>query len=95
MLGFCKAIGEIDLAAAPTFSANLRYAIDHSDVEQVVVDCSGLSFIDSAGFHALIAASKYAVRHDHTLTIRHMSPACTRLIQLCDWDNELHLECAA
>ena len=76
MLGFCTATGEIDLTTAPSLSADLHDTIDHSDVEVVVVDCTGLTFIDSAGFHALLEASVYAVEHDHTLVIRHLSPAC-------------------
>jgi anti-anti-sigma factor len=95
MLGLCKAVGEVDLATAPKLSANLRGTIDHSDVEPVVVDCTDLTFIDSQGFHALVNASEYAIRHDHTLVIRNMSPACSRVIQICDWDDELHLEPAA
>jgi anti-anti-sigma factor len=95
MLGFCTAAGEIDLATAPTLSANLRGTIDHSDVEPVVVDCIDLTFIDSQGFHALANATAYAAQRHHTLVIRHMSPACTRVMRLCDWDNELDLEPAA
>lgn len=95
MLGLCTATGEIDLATAQAFRAILRDTIDHSDVEPVVVDCTGLTFMDSQGFHALVNASEYAVRHDHTLVIRNMSRACSRVIQICDWNNELHLEPAA
>jgi anti-anti-sigma factor len=95
MLGYCKVTGEVDLATAQTLSADLHDIIDHSDVELVVVDCTDLTFIDSSGFYALVEANAYAVGHDHTLVIRHMSPRCARLIYLCDWGNELHLEPAA
>lgn len=95
MLGTCGAIGEIDFATASVLSGDLHDAIDNSDTEQVVLDCSGLTFIDSSGFHALVEATAYAVGNDHTLVIRHMAPSCARVIQLCDWDNELRLELAA
>jgi anti-anti-sigma factor len=95
MLGFCTAEGEIDLATASALSANIRGAIDDSDVAKVVVDCTNLTFIDSQGFYALVNATAYAIQQDHTLVIRNMSSACTRVIDICDWDNELHLESAA
>ena len=92
MLGSCEAIGEIDRATAPAFNADLRDAIDSSDEAFVSVDCSGVTFMGSAGYHALVDATKYAVRRGHTLVIRSMSPSCTRLIRLCDWDRELRVE---
>jgi anti-anti-sigma factor len=92
MLGTCTAVGEIDLATAPAFKADLHDAIDTSDTDVVLVDCSGLTFMDSAGFHTLLDATEYAVRHGHTLEIRNLSPSCSRLLRLCDWESELHLE---
>jgi anti-anti-sigma factor len=92
MLGTCTAIGDIDLATTPTFKAYLHRTIDTSDAALVVVDCSGVTFMDSAGYHVLVDAAEYALRQGHTLVIRNMSPSCARLIRLCDWDNELRLE---
>ena len=92
MLGTCKAIAEIDRATAPAFNADLHDAIDASDAPLVVVDCSDVTFMDSAGFHVLVDATEYAVRRGHTLVIRNMSPSCAMLIQLCDLDGELRVE---
>jgi anti-anti-sigma factor len=92
MLGTCKALGEIDTATAPSFHADLHDAIDNADEAFVHVDCSGLTFIDSAGYHALVDATSYAVGRGHTLVIRNLSPSCARLIRLCDLDRELHVE---
>ncbi len=91
MLGICKAMGEIDCATAPSFNATLHDGIDSSDDLLVVVDCSDLTFIDSAGYHVLVDATGYAVRRGHTLVIRNLSPSCARLIRLCDSDHELRL----
>jgi len=44
-------VGEIDLATAPELGVHLRVAADHD--EAVVVDLSGVSFIDSSGFRVL------------------------------------------
>jgi anti-anti-sigma factor len=90
--GVCKALGEIDTATAPAFSADLRDAIDGSDGAVVCVDCSGVTFMDSAGYHVLVDVTNYVVRRGHTLMIRNMSPACARLVRLCDLDRELRVE---
>ena len=92
MLGTCTTIGEIDTATAPAFNADLHDVIDTSDAALVVVDCSDVTFMDSAGYHALVDATNYAVRRGHTLVIRNLSPSCARLIRLCDSDRELRVE---
>jgi anti-anti-sigma factor len=94
MLGTCEAIGDIDLATAPALAANLRETTDGSDEVIVSVDCSGVTFMDSAGFHVLVTATEYAARRGHTLVIRNASPWCARTIQLCDYDGELRVEIA-
>jgi len=92
MLGTCKAIGDIDATTGPAFSAALRDSIDRSDQTLVIVDCSGVTFMDPTGYHALVDATRYAARHGHTLVIRNMSPSCTRLMRLYAWDRELRVE---
>jgi anti-anti-sigma regulatory factor len=44
MPGTCQAIGDIDGATGPAFSAALHDAIDNSDQTLVSVDCSGVTF---------------------------------------------------
>jgi len=92
MLGACSAVGEIDVATAPSFNLALHEAIDASDEAFVSVDCSALTFMDLAGYHVLVDATQYATRRGHTLVLRCLSPACARLISLYDWDHELHIE---
>jgi anti-anti-sigma factor len=92
MLGICTAFGDIDTATAAAFNANLHDTIDNSDEAFVSVDCSGVTFIDPAGYDALVDATNYAVRRGHTLVIRSLSPSCARVIRLCDSEHELHVE---
>ena len=92
MLGTCKAIGSLDGATGPAFSAALRDSIDRSDETVVNVDCSDVTFMDPAGYHLLVDAARYAARRGHTLVIRDMSSSCTRLMRLYDWDRELCVE---
>jgi anti-anti-sigma factor len=92
MLATCRVLGEIDAATAASLNADLHDAIDDTDEASVNVDCSGLTFIDSAGYHVLVDATNYAVRRGRTLMIRNLSPSCAALIRLCDQDRELHVE---
>ena len=92
MLATCKALGDIDRATAPSFSAELHDVIDNADEAFVNVDCSGLPFIDSAGYHVLVDATNYAIRRGHTLVIRNLSPSCAMLLSLFDEDQGLHIE---
>jgi hypothetical protein len=39
-----------------------------------------------------VDVTNYAVRRGHTLMIRNLSPACARLVRLCDLDRELRVE---
>ena len=89
----CNVIGEIDIATAPAITARILDTIDEADTGVVVVvDSSGVTFTDSAGFHLLVHASTYAQRRGHELEVRNMSPLCERVLRLCDWDHELRLE---
>lgn len=84
--------GEIDLSTAPAFKDALLCAIERSATAIVAVDLEGVSFMDSAGYHAIVDAHEYAVRTDRLLVIRNLSASCTKLIRLCDVDNEITLE---
>lgn len=92
MPGTCRAIGEIDMATAAAFGADLHDAIDNSDETLVNVDCSGVTFMGSAGYHVLVEATEYATRRGHTLVIRNMSSSCARLLRLCIRNNDLTIE---
>ena len=92
MRGTCRAFGEIDRATASAFDVVLRDAIDDSGDAVVNVDCSGVTFMDSAGYRVLVGATAYAVRRGRTLAIRNLSSSCAMLIRLCDSDHELRVD---
>ena len=92
MPGVCTASGDIDLGTASLFHDDLYDAIDNSADEVVIVDCSGVTFIDSAGYDVLVEATEYAVRHGHIVSIQNLSPRCAEMIHFYDWDDELHVE---
>jgi len=92
MLGTCRAIGDIDAATGAVFGVLVRETIDNSEGPLVTVDCAGVTFMDPAGYHALVDAARYAARRGRTLVIRNMSSPCARLIGLYGWDRELRVE---
>jgi anti-anti-sigma factor len=95
MLGTCAAIGDIDMATVPALTLDLRRAIDNAAETMVGLDCSRVTFMDSAGYHALVDATAYADRSGHILVIRNASISCARLIRLCDPDRQLCVVSAA
>ena len=84
--------GEVDHFSAPAFRDALLRAIDRSPTPIVAVDLSGVTFMDSAGYGAIVAANEYAIRQDRLLVIRNLSRSCTRVVRLCDYANQLSLE---
>jgi anti-sigma B factor antagonist len=55
--------GRVDSATAPQFSKALE-AIVEKDVYKIVVDMSGLEYMSSAGFRALLAAQRSCKRYN-------------------------------
>ncbi len=80
------------MATAPSFSADLHDAIDASDEAVVSVDCSGVTFMGSAGYRALVDATEYATRRGHTLVVRNMSSSCARVVRLFSDTDDLTIE---
>jgi anti-anti-sigma factor len=73
-----RASGELDVAGAPAFDQELRRALA-SHASAVRVDLSELSFIDSSGLRALIAAVRLSSQNGRKLTVQgDLSPAVER-----------------
>src|SRR3954468_2443679 len=60
--------GELDLANAGDFEAELA-RVEQTDVESILVDLSGLTFIDSIGVHVLIGARARSVEDSGRLAL--------------------------
>ena len=58
----------------------------------VFVDLAAVTFMDSTGYHALVAANLFATWSDHILVIRNLPEQCVGLLRLCDLRNELLLQ---
>jgi anti-sigma B factor antagonist len=71
--------GELDLASADELDAVIRDA-EETDVARIVVDLSGVSFIDSTGLSALLGAKKRNPGRLSYIPSNH--DAVTRLLEL-------------
>ena len=78
------ASGELDLAAAETFRFQLQEELaKHGAV--VVLDISGVTFIDSTGLRALLLIAEEDRRNGRRLSIRReLDPTVERLLDLTD-----------
>jgi len=57
------AAGDVDLASAPGIDAAIEAAINTTDAETVLVDLSGVTFLDSSGITVLLRGRRLADEH--------------------------------
>ena len=80
--------GRLNMVAAP----RLRTAVDESVAAQrprIVVDLSGVSFIDSSGLGALVAGLKKARQASGDLRITGLTPQVETVLKLTNLDRVL------
>jgi anti-anti-sigma factor len=82
--------GELDLASASAAQAELD-RVAGSDVERVIADLSGLTFMDSTGLAILVKASRAAKESAHRFVVIKGGPQVERLFALTGMDEELEL----
>ena len=75
--------GELDVYEAPAFRNELFSVIDEGH-DRVVIDCSGMAFIDSAGLAALVEAQRRLSGHPGELVLRGVRPAARRIFEITD-----------
>lgn len=81
--------GELDLATAPVAEAEVRRAEASQDV--IVLELSGLTFIDSTGLRLMIAADRRARDRGAAFVIVHAVPQVRRLLDLSGVAGHLEL----
>lgn len=60
--------GELDMETGPHFTEQVELAV-WGTVGAFVLDLSGVTFLDSAGLHALLRARAYLAREDRALVL--------------------------
>lgn len=73
--------GELDLASAPLLERELLDA-ESGRPGRIVVDLSGLRFVDSTGLHVLLRAHQRARENDHQLLLRRGPRAVHRVFEI-------------
>ncbi|MFD9009870.1 STAS domain-containing protein [Streptomyces sp. NPDC059552] len=80
-----RPVGEIDIATAPLLSRALAYAFAHisaSQADRIVTDCSRITFCDSSGLNALLAARLEAVKAGAAVHLANPAPQLQRLLEI-------------
>ena len=77
--------GEIHIATAPEFSARLNAAIANGR-ERLVVDMSGVAFIDSTGLSVLLNGLRRMTRRGGRMVLACANPTVLRLFEVTRTD---------
>jgi anti-anti-sigma factor len=77
--------GELDLANAGDVQAELE-RVEATDVRSIVIDLSGLTFMDSTGVRLLVSAQARSRADTGRLTLRRGPPAVQRVLELSGVD---------
>jgi anti-sigma B factor antagonist len=80
--------GQVDLATAPSFTAALQAALASGERE-IWVDLTGVTFMDSSGLHALLAARHRLQPDGHRLAVIAPPGPVRRLLELTAVDRIL------
>jgi anti-sigma B factor antagonist len=84
----CLALtGELDLASLPTLQAHLKAVVDTDD--NVIVEMSGLRYIDSSGAKALLDAHRTFARRGRRLRLAAPSPMARRILEVLGLESVL------
>jgi anti-sigma B factor antagonist len=73
--------GELDLTSVPQFERELQEA-EATGPARLVLDLSGLDFMDSTGLRALLQARERAKAEDHELVLRRGPRQVQRVLEL-------------
>jgi anti-anti-sigma factor len=83
--------GEVDLGTAPELGAYLDEAIDNGH-RFVVVDLSGLEFIDGSGLRVIASRAERLTLSGGALTVRAPSPMVRRLLDIVGLSDQVRVE---
>lgn len=77
--------GEVDMASAPALTRDLQAAIREHPA-RVVVEMSGVSFLDSSGINSLVQARHLADSFGVELILDSPTEACQRVLKMAEVD---------
>ena len=83
--------GDLDIAISAVLSRELDELLD-PDVDGVVIDLSGVQFMDSSALSALVHAHQRAKLDGRRLELRRPSPACAKVLGITGLDRVFAVE---
>jgi anti-sigma B factor antagonist len=83
--------GDVDVATAPALRAELHQAIG-ADGSRVIIDVSGMDFIDSAGLGVLVGALKRAREADVVLVLRGVQSSPRKVLSITGLDEIFEID---
>lgn len=84
-------VGELDVATTPALEHQL-HELRRSGFERVLLDLRGLTFIDSTGIRAILAASRVAETDGRSFSLVLGPPATTRALEISGLLAQLRVE---
>lgn len=79
--------GDLDLASVPLLLGHLNRAAEGT--ANVIIDLSGLRYIDSSGINTLLAAGKIFARKGHQIVLAAASPMMLRLLRIINLEQAM------
>ena len=83
--------GEIDLAVADELLETANAALAGSTCDELVLDLSEVSFIDSTGLGTLVAIRNATLDQAVTLRLRDATPPVRRLLKITNLDSVFNM----
>jgi anti-sigma B factor antagonist len=87
-------IGEIDCITAPALKTRLWWVLAEFDPRELVIDLSGVSFLDSTGRGALLHGWRLAQRSNCQLTVADPQPRVLAMLRIAGVATHLGLDAA-
>lgn len=75
-------VGELDPATAPQLDAEIQQLLADEDVKRLVLDLSGLTFLDSSGLRVFVTAREALTLRGGELALRDPSANTQRLLDI-------------
>lgn len=74
--------GDLDLAAEPDLLALLRAAVSRPEMQTLILDLSGVGFMDSIGIGIVVQAARLCAEHHAELSVRAVGPRVRRILTI-------------
>ena len=85
--------GELDVATAPALRQAFTKLLDGNELPDVVVETSGLSFVDSSGLAVLLLGAREWPARGRKMVLRSPSLMLSRLLDLAGVRRAFDVEC--